>query len=305
MSILEATAPASNTREYFREFARKRRHDVAIKRGQDPDEAEALYRSEWAERKRMASIQAEDAALRPLRPRASREDRYFGQVYDKYYRETVEAMPVQPERAIRHQDIVGDVWRWASWKFWDLDTGDLRQEIELEALLLERDSRPETVRDADGTWTSPGYITTCLKNRVRDYVRAEYTRRKAEVPLTEIYEEPVEDFHADIELDVEVFTRETLKEGLVQVVLNPNDLPAQLRGRLSAIRENLTPAEHRAVLHYSVVRYLKDHGLDSKASVSPSTQRTLHRVITKYLEIINEWRDCSGRQSTRVNGLPL
>ncbi|GHP18852.1 hypothetical protein RN2511_035880 [Rhodococcus sp. NKCM2511] len=288
MSILEATAPASNTRECFREFARKRLRVVALSRGQDPDEAEALYRSEWAERKRMASIRAEEVALQSLRPRASREDRYFGQVYDKHYRETVEAMPVQPERATRHQDVIGDVARRAIWKFWDLDIGDLRQEIELEALLLERDTRPQTVRDADGTWASPGYITTCLKNRVRDYVRAEFTRRNTEVPLTEIYEEPVEDFHADIEPDVEVFTRETLREGLVQVVLNPNDLPAQLRGRLSSIRESLTPAEHRAVLHYSVLRYLKDHGLDSQASVSPSTQRTMHRVVSKYLEIINE-----------------
>lgn len=288
MPIVEPSAPTSNTSEVRLDLERRGRRYVAIKRGENPDEAEATYQAERAEREQMAPILAEQAALRFLRPRASREDRYFGQVYDKHYRTTVEAMPVLPERTTRQQDIVGDVARWATWSFVGVDRDDLRQEIELEALLLARDPRPETVRNDDGTWTHPGYVTTCLKNRVRDYVRAEFTRKKAEVPLAEIYEEPVVDFHADIELDVEVFTRKTLKEGLVQVVLNPNDLPAQLRGRLSSIRQGLTPAEHRAVLHYAVVRYLKDHGLDSRASVSPSTHRALHRVITRCLKIINE-----------------
>lgn len=275
----------------FEDYLLGRRYSAALRRGEDPVEAEKRFQVDRAERKRMAPIFAEEAALRYLRPRATLEDRDLCQVYDKYYKRQIESLPTEAEERVRHQYMEGQVASWAIWKFGDLGRDDLRQEVELESLLLKRDGRTETSQDADGSWTHPSYIRTCLKNRIRDYVRPELERRRNTVLIGDMeHEVPVEDFYADVLFEVGEFNRASLREGLLLAILSPSDLPTALRERLLSILTSMTAAETRSLVDWATGRYLRDHGIEKKASVPDSVQRALHRIVTKYLPLINEMR---------------
>lgn len=223
---------------------------------------------------------AREARMRNPKDHRQSTDRYMatwgeprqveGSLYEKHYAEAVEDFgPVKEYKPVsQKQQVIINAKAWARNKYPKLNQDDISQEIELKAWMLEEHELNER-----NEWERPAYVMTALKNATHDYARQEIGYNKANTVTSEVivrtrFDAPAADY--DI-----VWTKKTLKAGLLMFIAAPGQLSASTKDSLYQVYKRLSNAEHKALFQCVL-------------DPNPTANKTLDKVVSKYIGLVNE-----------------